>query len=283
MISIILYYILINLPTTIKTAYKNFWNFFFESNIMINSYQVKPLYFFVFIIFAVTLCLDIYRLRKTTLSQVALIGCVILIPLCCNAINLCTPDYTHVSLHMSGGLCLFVPFTFSIVSREIRDFRKERMLLGGFSFITTFLLIWNFVLIDYADAGLMQRTKDLTVALGLRAYCAVEQDERYSSDMKLMIVGTPDCNVPAGNGLAYYDWTNGYARWGMMWGSPTTASSYVWDIILRHYVDGNVAITDESEKNEIVVQDAFKNMSIYPAQGSMEVINGIFVVKVAEG
>lgn len=115
------WYILTSLPETVMNCYRNFKDFFFSQNIMVNSYQVKPLYICFFLLFAVTLCLGIYRLRKKPLPCVALIGCVILTPLFCNIINLCTPDNPGVALHMASGLCLFMPFVFSVFSSEMQS------------------------------------------------------------------------------------------------------------------------------------------------------------------
>ena len=263
-------YIFTSLPTTIKNCYINFKNFFFSQNIMVNSYQVKPLYIFFFALFAITLCLGIYRLRKKPLPCVALVGCTILIPLFCSIVNLCTPDNPGVALHMTGGLCLFVPFIFSMFIYELQSILGAKgALLRDVSILLALALIWNFVLIDYADAGLMLRTKDLTAAMANRAYCQIEMDERYSSGMKVLMIGRPDCSDYIGNGINYYDRTNGYARWGMMWAGEYNSLNG-WSTILNHYVDGNIVTADWNDVDRIVAMEEFENMPIYPTEGCIK-------------
>lgn len=277
-----LQYILTSLPETVKNTYKNFGEFFFSNNIMINSYQVKPLYIFFFVCFAVALRLSIYRLRKEPLHCVVLIGCVILISLFCSIINLCAPDAQGVALHMTGGLCLFIPFVLSFFLFEIQSVLSTKgTLWRDVSVLSAIALVWNFVLIDYADAGLMLRTKDLTVAMANRAFCQIEMDARYSSDTKVMMIGRPDCSDRAGNSINYYDCTNGYARWGMLWRGQNVSLSG-WSAILRHYVDGNIVMADWNDADRIVAAEEFKKMPIYPTKGCIAVIDDIFVVKMAE-
>lgn len=275
-------YILINLPSTVKNTYVNFSKFFFSSNIMVNSYGIKPLYIFFFLLFVTTVWLEIYRLRKNIAACVALLGCVSLIPLFCDAINLCTPDMAGVALHMTGGLCLFIPFVFSVFSYEIRSLYGTKIfLLRGLSMVAVLLLIWNFVLVDYADAGLMKRTSDLTVSLANRIYCSVEQNEQFAEGMKLLVIGRPDCSDLEGNEMNYYNCTNGYAQWGMVWDGRYHSQSS-WNVIFRHYVDGNIVFADWGDVDRIVDTNTFKNMPAYPSQGSMQTIDDVFVVKIAE-
>lgn len=54
------------------------------------------------------------------------------------------------------------------------------------------------------------------------------------------------------------------------------------DNFIRHYVGFDMAQLTEGEKEEIASTDAFKDMSVYPAQGSIQKLDNIWVVKLCE-
>lgn len=271
-------YIIVNLPRTVQYAYSNFIDFFFHSNIMINSFAIKELYACMFILFAIMVICGCYVMRKRFNSLVVYIACILIIPIACNLINLFTPDHNYIDLHMAGGMNLFISFAFLmfvvLLSKIKIPYKAIIKLLGS---ILMVCLIWNYVLIDCADAALMQVTKDLTISLGNRVYTNVEADERFTDDTRLVVIGTPDYAITQ---IPYFESTNTYARWGMFW-SSSFYTSLGWNMIFRHYIDGNVQWGSWDDINSVIASDTYKNMPKYPDDGSMQIINNVFVVKIA--
>lgn len=54
------------------------------------------------------------------------------------------------------------------------------------------------------------------------------------------------------------------------------------DNFIRHYVGFNMAHLSEDDKKEIAATEAFKAMSVYPAAGSIQKLDNIWVVKLCE-
>lgn len=272
-------YIIINLSKTVKYAYSNFIDFFFHSNIMINSFAIKELYICMFILFVITIIFACYLMKKNIISIIIFILCIVISPVACNLISLFTPDHSYVDLHMAGGMNLFISFIFLLFIFVMLKIQLSKQIIIKLSaYIVMISLIWNYILIDCADAALMKFQTDLAISLGNRIYTTVEADERFVEDMKLVVIGTPDYAVKK---LPYYKSTNTYARWGMFW-SDSFYTSLGWNVIFRHYVDGNVRWGSWDDINFVIASDIYKNMPAYPEKGSMQIINDVFVVKVAD-
>ena len=108
------WHIVVNLPKSIIRAYSDFFDFFFSSNIMINSFNVI---FWNKCIFALFVLLFIYYcvcLRDNIVSLFFFILSVVVMPLACNLIDIFAPDYGGITLHMAGGMVVFIPFVFSL-------------------------------------------------------------------------------------------------------------------------------------------------------------------------
>lgn len=271
-------YIIANLSKTMQYAYSNFIDFFFNSNIMINSFLIKELYICLFVLFAITIIYCCYLLSKNVVALGIFILCILISPVACNLISLFTPDHSYIDLHMAGGMNLFISFIFLFFVLILSKIKiSQKLIIKIPAYILMICLIWNYILIDCADAALMQIKTDLTISLGNRIYTTVELDERFADDMKLLVIGTPDYGVKK---LPYYESTNTYARWGMFWQDPFY-TSLGWNIIFRHYIDGTVKWGSWDDINFIIASDTYKNMPAYPRKESMQIINDVFVVKVA--
>ena len=59
-------------------------------------------------------------------------------------------------------------------------------------------------------------------------------------------------------------------------------TSGVRDNFIKLFVGYQTARLSDEEKKEIMETDAYKAMPIYPSQGSVEKINGVWVVKMCE-
>lgn len=272
------YYIISNLPRSVKLAYSNFFDFFFKNTIMANPFAIKSLNRCIFALFVAAVVYYCIRLRKNIISLTLFTLSVVFMPLACNAIDVFAPDYGGITLHMAGAMTLFIPFAFLLILSAISEIRMlgnsrvcGNMLIG----ILLVCLTWNYTLSDCADASFMKITKALTISAGNRAYTNIEADPRYTDDMKVVVSGVPNYSLDV---LPYYDAVNGYARWGMFWGDDFY-QSLGWQIIFRYYIDGNVRWGNGDEINSVITSDEYAAMPGYPSDGSIDVINGIFVVK----
>lgn len=270
------FYIIMALPRSVKLAYSNFFDFFFKNTIMINSFAVKDLNRCIFALFVAAVIYYCIRLRKNIISLILFVLSIALMPLACNAIDIFAPDYGGITLHMAGGVTIFIPFAFFLIFSAISEVKTPlKKYINVPVGILLVCLIWNYVLIDCADASYMKVTKALTISAANRVYTSIEMDPRYTNDMKVIVSGVPQYSL---NLLPYSGAVNQYARWGMFW-SDDFYQSLGWQIIFRYYIDGNVKWGNWDEINSVIASDEYMEMPGYPNNESMKVINGIFVVK----
>jgi len=276
-----LFYIVKNLFSTFKNAYIDFIDFFFSSNIMVNSYLTKSIYICAFVLLFITLCFIILRIRKYPLAVLLLVSSFLLLPLFCNIIDIATPD-TRVSLLTSGGVCLFIPFVIILFFYELNHYNLKRC-ITLFKTIGCFLIlsvIWNYILIDTTDAALMQLNKDWSVSLANRIYTQVEMADGYNGESKLIVIGAPDFGKSF-SALDYYKKTNKYARYGMLW-TDGYGSYYCWMMIFHHYVSRNIKWYSPEYINNIIESKQFEDMPVYPQKGSINRIYDFWVVKISD-
>ena len=103
----------------------------------------------------------------------------------------------------------------------------------------------------------------------------MENDPRYTSDMKLIVYGFPDYSL---EWLPYFNKTNNYAHWGMLW-SDDFYTAVGWNVIFQHYIDGSVRWGSWDEINSIIMSEEYRAMVPKNGKVNTEIINGIFVVK----
>ena len=108
------WHIVVNLPKSIIRAYSDFFDFFFSSNIMINSFNVIFWNKCIFVLFVLLFIYYCVCLRDNIVSLFFFILSVVVMPLACNLIDIFAPDYGGITLHMAGGMVVFIPFVFSL-------------------------------------------------------------------------------------------------------------------------------------------------------------------------
>lgn len=278
--------ILRNIPKSTAHAYQDFFDFFTQSGIMVNSYLVRMCYG---AIFAVFFCLLIWKLAKIRRNKLTLLSAVVLVcllPLCCNLVDVAAPQ-TRIILLTSGGMHCLCPAAISFCSKQVSLTRgavqkKEKALWLGWlvALCAGFLLVWNYIIIANADAVTMKNVTEQQVALANRICARVEENEDYLRGAQVLVAGTPkQGNYPVVSKLATK--TNQYANWGLVWGSYD-GSLNCWLEIFRQKLGIEYNRCYEDQYRDIVGSEEFKKMPIFPAQEAVKTINGIVVIKISE-
>ncbi len=268
--------VLPQLPKTIVNAYRSFADYFFTSKIMSNAYWQKGINAVLFVFFVGVVIAEACRIRKP-FAVVVFLACITVTPVAFCLVNLFLVQYPSLTLHMSSGLCLFIPFVILLgCDEDTNIFSRFGALAKIICGTIAICCIWNYAMIDSADAAAMKYTKDMTVAVANRVYSRVEADPRYDRQTtKLVLIGSPDLAIET---FPDYMKTNDYVKWGIFWDNPLSTCSG-WNQIFRLYVDRRVLWGSYDDVNALCENEMYKRMPVYPASGSMEVIDGIYVVK----
>lgn len=273
-----LQYIVEHLIQSVKNCYTDFFVFFFQSSITVNSYGARLWNTALFVLGALLSLYIVFLLRKHLASLLMILGCFFLFPLACNIVNIIVPD-TRIILLTSGGMSLFVPFVL-FFSEQVRlngaIFSRGLKLIQMGTYLIALLLIGSYTLINSADALVMRVTQNQTISLANRAYAQLESFHGYNEQSQLLIAGTPAAgNYPIPVHLRYG--TNSYANWGMVW----QGYNGCWQEILRQFVGVDTNWCSEEQYNSIVNSPEFLEMPIYPHAGSISVIQDVYVIKIS--
>lgn len=277
-------YILLNLMRSIHNAYYDFFEFFSQNSIMINSYVIRLIYLMLLILFIGIL---IYRLTIQHIGipnvAIAMLG-IALLPVASNIIDIVAPD-TQIILLTSGGLTILPAAVFALCSVLVASEpitmgngleRKLKCLLS----MVAILAVANYALIVNTDGIVMKQEQDKTIALANRICMEIEQKIDPTMESLVMIAGSPlNGNYPTTSTLE--DKANHYAKWGLTWATPD-GSYNCWKQVFRRCLGVVPNWCSEDQFRETVQSKQFKNMPNYPSDGSINKINNIIVIKISD-
>lgn len=279
--------ILQNIPSGIQRAYIFFRMFFVEGGLARNAYHTSIVYYVLAGIAAISLVVRLVTVGKQSPYPVVFsVVLIILLPLCCNIINLIVPG-TDLYLLMVGGMMIIPPLLLAISegtggaegTKRIASWLQKVRSWG--SVAAAAVLIWVYVLSCQADASVMLASKNQTTALASRIWQQVESSEDYTlNETQVLIVGHPqEGNYP--NPSYLRDKANTYAKWGLLWTSYE-GNTQTWQQFFRQYLGVTYETCTAEQFAAISASPAFAEMPLYPEEGSIQTIDGVLVVKVSD-
>lgn len=278
--------LILSLPQTIINAYKNFFEFFFSETIARNPFLIILLNYIAIIIGLFLILFAIIKQKKHLHEKFILILLIMLLPICCNVIDLLNPSTEIENMLTAGGMLTIIP-SFLICSIGIVKAQKQTIFKDIFRTLllsVTLLLLWNYLLSINTDMTYMKRSKDQRIALANRIVLLLEQNYEYhsSDQQKVYISGIPeDGNFSLKSLELLSNNTNEYATWGDIW--PTHGNSiWGWNQLIMQYTGVNITVCTIDEVKEIVQTTTYKQMPNYPSKGSVNLINNIIVIKISD-
>lgn len=279
--------ILQNIPAGIRSAYIYYRMFFLEELLARNAYFTPIFYCVMGGIALISMIMRFASIGKQR-PYVPLL-CVVLIvlfPICCNIINVIVPD-TQLYLLMVGGMMMTPPLLLAIseVGSEGNDagkiarYVKKGMGRGGA--VVAVALIWVYVLSCQTDASVMLLNKNQTIALANRVWQQVEASEDYVlDDTEILIVGHPqEGNYPNPSPLFWK--ANVYAQWGTVW-KTYDGNIQTWRQVFRQYLGVTYETCAPEQYMAISASQDYRDMPLYPLDGSIQMIDDVLVVKVSD-
>lgn len=266
-----------NLGPNISSAYHAFKAFFADSWLASNAYGERFAYAAIAAIAAVSLLLRVFRIRRYPIAILAAVFLIIVFPLCCN-ITMIAVNGSGIYLIMTSGLMVTVPLLFAISDWEGPDIRRY---LTKAAAILTLLLVWQYTLTNQTDAIIMQMNKDQTVQAANRIWQRLETEEAYvHGETKLLIAGLLyEGSYPIVSDL--YDRSNDYARWGLTW-NTYDGNANTWHEYYRRFLGIDYNMCSPEQFEQLAALEEFEQMPVFPAAGSVRMIDDVMVVKLSE-
>ncbi len=278
------------LPVNIIRTYQEWIAYFCNNKFAHNIIQLKVPVFYLGV-FLVLIAVALMYMRKLIADQywleIILAVCAILIiPVAASFILLITPD-ADVQIQMTNGLALVIPVYMYLFcgieeTHAVKTGRKQNAVIGVWTLICIFIAYGNFymVIIDQEE---MRESKAATTTMATNiledlkdyGYFAVDEEKTIT------VVGQASANKFYKKSGMYKN-SNAYAKVGQFW-TGADCMRMSWEGVFREYTPCELEFCEDERYTEIVKEEKFKNMPVFPNPGYIEDFGDTVVVKVSEG
>ena len=268
-----------NAPRGIAYAYQDFVAYFMELNtIAQNYYGQRPVYVVLAVLTLIVLVHWLGSLEKKSSMLTAIIF-LLLIPVAVNITDIINTN-VRIQLRMAGALILVAPFCLVILEKGVerdKNHWRDLLIVGGL--LCTVLLRGYIVQINN-DSMVMLAEKNKVVNLANRICLQLEQNSDYLAGAEVCIVGEAQEGWYK-DVSPLYGRASSLAQEGIFLSDPVFNSDG-WKSLCWEELGVRLNWCSDERILKLCATDNFQNMPIYPQTGSIQTIDGVVVVKVAD-
>lgn len=277
-------YLIAGFPSAVRHSYAALQHYFadgiFRSNRLIGSKGIWVLYLpFLLILFA---CVKRIASRHSLPQALLFIAGILVSPVAANCFYLLAPETeTHMQMTVSMGLMLPLILGFAAAGRQSACGRRSlRNPIAVLTLLCSLLILYGNSLQCITDqyAMLAGRRATRTLAEGILA-----EANRQGYDLingQILITDSPYSSKTFCTADLYNE-ANSYAQYGN-WSHEESFSRVSWSKFYSNYLRINVSFASGDTEATIAALPEVAAMPSYPAQGSVQNIYGVLVVKLGE-
>lgn len=281
-----------SLPQSIVKCYAQFWDYFFGDTVRHNVLQsFGVLYALAFLVVGAALVhrLAVVLRRKDAETAFYAVAAVLVMPLA-SVIFLLAASQASFYIPMSGGLALFLPVCFWLLdsSREGETacdaFRKcwnkaEKALI----LLTAAAVVYGSVFMSAIDQQAMYEGRKATKQIADLVAGELVAEGYYDLPEKLpvMLVGRPSASPLFRTHIIYWD-ANDYAQVGLFEKENAATMRYSWNAVFRDLTPMQLELCSDEVYDELIRTEEIKRMPRFPEKGSMQEMDGVYVIKISE-
>lgn len=263
-------------------AVKSFGRFAVPSNRVLYGVDSVNIPLTVVVILAVLMYIICFSERKRYKSAIRIIMIIALIgaiPIGANIVNVLSPD-TFFHLLMRLAWALFFIFAVALAERS-SSIGKKWFVIGKKGMVLTTLLCTTILIFQFATmanvvAFNMNERYEKTYAICVRLIDRIEQTEGYTNETKVALLGgNMNPSYYPSTDYTQHDLT-GY--WGVS-GTMCMEDTEKFAEFSKHYLNVTISTIPLSEEIEITQTEEFMQMPIFPAEGSVDYIGDVLVIK----
>lgn len=268
---------LASIGTGLPNAYQDFFRYFFGRSIAANYYTVRPAYAALSAVTVVILAVRLWQIRQKKAACLLAFLLVLLLPLSVAVIDLIAPETTLILLTCSGLLTV-VPFAATVCVRYGRAGPAGRWVvcLTGALLV---VLLRGYLLQINTDSTTLLASQRTTLTVAQSVLQDLQALPEYRQGMPVTIIGQPEAGSYP-NLSPCYDKADELIRMGLLFHSPH-ANSEGWQHIFRQYLGVAPNWCTQEQVLAIVNTAEYQQLTIYPAEGSIQEIQGCLVVRMA--
>ena len=284
--------ILKNLPSSVAKCYELFYRYFFGTLVKHNMLQETAVVFvLIFCVVGAALACRLVRLirRKDWENTFYGTAALLVLPMMCTVFMVATSQALFY-IPMSGGLALFLPVCFWLLdsSREGETacdaFRKcwnkaEKALI----LLTAAAVVYGSVFMSAIDQQAMYEGRKATKQIADLVAGELVAEGYYDLPEKLpvMLVGRPSASPLFRTHVIYWD-ANDYAQVGLFEKENAATMRYSWNAVFRDLTPMQLELCSDEVYDELIRTEEIKRMPTFPEKGSMQEMDGVYVIKISE-
>ena len=284
--------ILKNLPSSVEKCYELFYRYFFGTLVKHNMLQETAVVFaLIFCVEGAALACRLVRLirRKDWENTFYGTAALLVLPMMCTVFMVATSQASFY-IPMSGGLALFLPVCFWLLdsSREGETasdaFRKcwnkaEKALI----LLTAAAVVYGSVFMSAIDQQAMYEGRKATKQIADLVAGELVAEGYYDLPEKLpvMLVGRPSASPLFRTHVIYWD-ANDYAQVGLFEKENAATMRYSWNAVFRDLTPMQLELCSDEVYDELIRTEEIKRMPTFPEKGSMQEMDGVYVIKISE-
>ena len=275
-----------NLPQSIAKCYGQFWDYFFGDTVRHNTLQnTKVLYVlaFVFVGAALLRRLAVILRRKDAETAFYAVAALLVMPLASVIFLLAASEATFY-IPMAGGTALFFPVCFWLLnaapvqpSGRVEKLEKNAVLL------TAAVILYGGVFMSVIDQQAMYEGRRATKQIADLVANELVAEGYYDAPEKLpvMLVGRPSASPLFRTHVVYWD-ANDYAQVGLFKKESAATMRYSWNAVFLDLTPVQLELCSDDMYDGLIRTEEIRQMPVFPENGSMQVMNGVYVIKISE-
>ena len=275
-----------NLPQSSAKCYGQFWDYFFGDTVRHNTLQnTKVLYVlaFVFVGAALLRRLAVILRRKDAETAFYAVAALLVMPLASVIFLLAASEATFY-IPMAGGTALFFPVCFWLLnaapvqpSGRVEKLEKNAVLL------TAAVILYGGVFMSAIDQQAMYEGRRATKQIADLVANELVAEGYYDAPEKLpvMLVGRPSASPLFRTHVIYWD-ANDYAQVGLFKKENAATMRYSWNAVFRDLTPMQLELCSDEVYDELIRTEEIKRMPTFPEKGSMQEMDGVYVIKISE-
>lgn len=277
--------ILKNLPSSVEKCYELFYRYFFGTLVKHNMLQETAVVFaLIFCAVGAALACRLVRLirRKDWENTFYGTAALLVLPMMCTVFMVATSQASFY-IPMSGGLALFLPACFWLLdsSREGKTacdaFRKcwnkaEKALI----LLTAAAVVYGSVFMSAVDQQAMYEGRKATKQIADLVAGELVAEGYYDLPEKL-----PSASPLFRTHVIYWD-ANDYAQVGLFEKENAATMRYSWNAVFRDLTPMQLELCSDEVYDELIRTEEIKRMPTFPEKGSMQEMDGVYVIKISE-
>lgn len=281
-----------SLPQSIVKCYAQFWDYFFGDTVRHNVLQsFGVLYALAFLVVGAALVhrLAVVLRRKDAETAFYAVAAVLVMPLA-SVIFLLAASQATFYIPMAGGTALFFPVCFWLLDavqpasntetlgkNKAGKVKKAALLLAAAG------ILYGSVFMSAIDQQAMYEGRKATKQIADLVAGELVAEGYYDLPEKLpvMLVGRPSASPLFRTHIIYWD-ANDYAQVGLFEKENAATMRYSWNAVFRDLTPMQLELCSDEVYDELIRTEEIKRMPTFPEKGSMQEMDGVYVIKISE-